>query len=109
MPDPLQPEWGASWNGQSLFLAPSLAASDRLDARKVRFGRSLLDLSASRKPDRIVIRIALRFGPPLRLRVTWGGPEAISTVLYGEEEIPVWPVSFLVKHEHEVQFLLADS
>lgn len=109
MPDLLQPEWGASWDGQSLFLAPSLTAGDRLDARKVRFGRSLIDLSASKKPDRIVIRIALRFGPPLRLRLTWGGPETISNVLYGEEEIPVGVVSFLVEREHDVQFLFADS
>jgi hypothetical protein len=109
MTDVLTAEWGASWNGKVLVLAPKFDFGRRLEVRKARFGRSLIDLVAERRTGRIIIKVALRFGPVLRLRLELSQPEQIVRVLYGEEELPPGPVSFLVDREHEVQFLTADS
>jgi hypothetical protein len=109
MTDVLPAEWGASWDGKVLVLAPKLDLGRRLEVRKARFGRSLIDLVAERRTGRTIIKVAHRFGPVVRIRLEWSQPEPIVRVLYGEEELPPGPVSFLVDREHEVQFLTAES
>lgn len=102
--------WNATWDGSLLTLAPALARDETiLEARRVRFGRTILDLCLRRRHDRIVLKIARRFGPSLAVRVRWGGPEPIEAVLIDTDPMGRQPVSFQVETEHEVQFLAAGS
>lgn len=102
--------WNATWDGSVLTLAPVLALDETiLDARRVRFGRTILDLALRRRQGRIVLKIARRFGPSLPVRASWGGPEPVDAVLIDENPMGRQPVSFQVEAEHEVQFLAADS
>jgi len=80
-----------------------------MDVTRVRVRRTVLDLSARRRPGRLVVRIARRFGPDLGVDLAWAGPEPVVSMLVDDHPLQAPAVRFVVRHEHEAQFLLAEG
>jgi hypothetical protein len=107
---PVDPAWGAAVVGGGLVLRPRFAAGTAgMEAHRVRVHRTLLDLSARRRPGLLVVRVAKRFGPDLGVDLAWGGPEPVVSVLLDDHPLNVQGVRFVACHEHEAQFLLAED
>ena len=99
--------WGAAWDGRTLSLSVT-PPSAPLELERVRFGRTLVDLRAKRRPDRIVVQIGVRFGPPIPVRIEIAGVE-VWQVLVDENPVEGGTGTLVASHEHEVQFLFASS
>jgi hypothetical protein len=107
---PVDPAWGAAVVGGGLVLRPRLeAGAAGMEARGVRVHRTLLDLSARRRPGRLVVRVARRFGPDLGVDLAWGGPESVDSVLLDDHPLEARAVRFVASGDHEAQFLLAEG
>jgi hypothetical protein len=101
------PEWGAVYEGGTLSLSIT-PSSATLALERVRFGRTLIDLRARTRPDRIVVQIGVRFGPPLPVRIEIAAVNAWQ-VLVDENPVEGGVAALVASHEHEVQFLSASS
>jgi hypothetical protein len=103
----IRPEWGAVYEGGTLSLSLT-PLSEPMSAERARFGRTLVDIRVRTRPDRIVVQLAVRFGPPLpvRLEIADGKPWL---VLVDENPVEGRSAAFVASHEHEVQFLAACS
>lgn len=106
----MDPAWGAAVVAGGLVLRPRVGAGMAgMEAHRVRVHRTLLDLSARRRPGVLIVRVAKRFGPDLGVDLAWGGPESVIAVLLDDHSLPVERVRFIACHEHEAQFLLAED
>lgn len=105
-PETLPPEWGGRWETTGLHLRPCPTPdTPSLDVPRLRCGRAILALRLRRRGDRVVLRVAKRFGPDLELTLAWGGPEAVDAVLVDEHPLGTTVARLAARHEHEVQFL----
>jgi hypothetical protein len=78
-------------------------------AEGVRIHRTLLDLGARRRPGRLVVRVAKRFGPDLGIDLAWAGPESIGGLFLDDHALGATSARFIARHEHEAQFLLSED
>lgn len=102
--------WGAEARGNGLRLRPRVEpGAPPLEASRVRVGRTLLDLSAARRPGRAVVKVARRFGPDLGITLAWDGPEPVVAVSVDDQPLGGTEVRFIARHEHEAQFLLGEA
>ena len=99
----LPPEWGAVYQGGTLSLSIAPPAGP-MALERVRFGRTLIDLRAKARADRIVVQIGVRFGPPLPVRIEIAGVQ-VWQVLVDEHAVDGVTAALVASHEHEVQFL----
>lgn len=107
---PVDPAWGAAVAAGGLVLRPRFEAGmTAMEAHRVRVHRTLLDLSARRRPGRLIVRVAKRFGPDLGVDLAWGGPESVVSVLLDDHLLDVQGVRFVACHEHEAQFFVAEG
>ena len=107
---PEDPAWGATEVAGGLVLRPRLEAGMAgMEAHRVRVHRTLLDLSARRRPGWLIVRVVKRFGPDLGVDLAWGGPESVASVLLDDHPLDVPGVRFVACHEHEAQFLLTEA
>lgn len=111
-PLPLAPElmarWGIGHDGVSgaLRLAPRIEPGEsRAACPAFRAGRTVVGLELRRRPGGVTLRIAVRFGPSLRVEVEvpGGGP---GTEVLVDGVLLVGPlVAFEARAEHEVAWL----
>jgi hypothetical protein len=87
----LEPALPAGWSGMAL--------------RRLRVGRSTLDLRLRRRPDRLVLRVRKLTGPSLLLSVGLPGTPAES-VSVDDVELAGPRARFEVAGEHEVELRL---
>jgi hypothetical protein len=102
--------WGLEPNAPdgALALAPTLPAGwDAHALRRLRIGRSLLDLEVRRRPRAVVVRIAHLFGPRLVLTVGARGVEVEGTEV-DEVALPGARARFEAYARHEIRFHLRD-
>jgi hypothetical protein len=105
--DALPAAWGALLDAAGLRLQPGFpAGATELPLTRARFGRTLLELQARRRPGQIVVRLAKRFGPDLGVSFAWGGPELIESVTIDGEPLRGTQVRFLARHAHEIHLVL---
>ena len=99
----IPPEWGAVYDGRtlSLSISPSLGT---ISLDRARFGRTVIDLRAKSRPGGLVVKLGVRFGPPLPVNVAVQGLE-VWQVLVDENTVEGTKAAFVASHEHEVQFL----
>jgi hypothetical protein len=81
----------AGWNGFAL--------------RRLRVGRSLLDLELRRRPEAVVLRVAHLFGPRMVLTASLRGQAVVGTEVDGEP-LPASRARFETHERHEVRFHL---
>ncbi len=72
---------------------------------RARFGRTIADLRAKSRPDRVVVQIGIRFGPPIPVRIELAAGK-VWQVLVDENAVSGSTAAFVASHEHEVQFLV---
>jgi hypothetical protein len=90
----------------ALTLAPILPAGwSGYALRRLRIGRSLLDLELRRRPGAIVVRTALRFGPRLVLTVDLRGV-GVETTEVDDIALAGGRARFEAYARHEIRFLL---
>jgi hypothetical protein len=90
----------------ALGVAPSLPDGWNGTAlRRLRVGRSLLDLELRRRPDAVVLRVAHLFGPRMVLTASLRGQVVDATVVDGEP-LPASRARFETHDRHEVRFHL---
>jgi len=90
----------------ALGVAPSLPAAWNGSAlRRLRVGRSLLDLELRRRPEAVVLRVAHLFGPRLVLTASLRGQMVDATEVDGEP-LPASRARFETHDRHEVRFQL---
>ena len=103
----LPAEWGAVYDGRTLSLSIARPVG-AMTLERARFGRTVMDLRAKARPGGIVVQIGVRFGPPLPVRVEVREDD-VWQVLVDENAVEGHAAAFLASHEHEVQFLAANS
>ena len=90
----------------ALALAPAVPAGwDGLALRRLRVGRTLLDVEVRRRPETIVLRAAHRFGPRLVLTVGVRGAD-VAGIEVDDVTLPGARARFEAHERHEVRFLL---
>jgi len=102
--------WGLEPNAPdgALALAPSLPAGwDGHALRRLRIGRSLLDLEVRHRPRAVVVRIAHLFGPRLVLTVGARGVQVEATDV-DDVSLPATWARFEAYARHEIRFHLQD-
>jgi len=103
----IPPEWGAVYDGRTLSLSISLPPTGTaLTVNRIRAGRTVLDLRARARPERVVVQIGVRFGPPLPIHLELSGPWEVQQVLVDENAVDGRSAALVASHEHEVQFLV---
>ena len=103
LPEPLRLAWGLRLSEGVLEICPDPSRPGLPAVRRLRCGRTLIDLALRSRPGRCSIRLARRFGPPLPVRVRLSGPEPVQ-VTVDEHPVERGEVSLLVEGEHEVAF-----
>ena len=73
--------------------------------RRLRVGRTLLDLEVRRRPDALVLRVAHLFGPRLVLTVGVRGPDVEATEV-DDVMLPGAHARFETHDRHQIRFLL---
>ncbi|MGH7514789.1 MAG: hypothetical protein ACREOQ_17930 [Gemmatimonadales bacterium] len=90
----------------ALGVAPSLPSGwQGFALRRLRVGRSLLDLEIRRRPEAVVLRVAHLFGPRLVLTASLRGQVVDATEVDGEP-LPASRARFETHDRHEVRFHL---
>jgi hypothetical protein len=90
----------------ALGVAPSLPAGwNGFALRRLRVGRSLLDLELRRRPEAVVLRVAHLFGPRMVLTTSLRGQVVDATEVDGEP-LPASRARFETHDRHEVRFHL---
>jgi hypothetical protein len=97
-------EWGVVYDGHTLRLSITPSATPML-LERARFGRTVADLRAKTRPDRVVVQVGIRFGPPIPIQIELTKGE-VWQVLVDENAIDGATAAFVASHEHEVQFLM---
>jgi hypothetical protein len=93
-----------------LVLRPRLAEGvEAMTAERVRIHRTLVDLAARRRPGRLVVRVAKRYGPDLGVDLALAGPESVVSLLLDDHPLGAPTARFIACGEHEAQFLLAEE
>jgi hypothetical protein len=87
----ISPALPAGWNGCAL--------------RRLRVGRSLVDLDLTRRPETVVLRVTHVFGPRMVLTASLRGQAVDSTEVDGEP-LPASRARFETHDRHEVRFHL---
>jgi len=100
----MPPEWGAAYDGRTLSISITPPAAS-MSVDRARFGRTVADLRVKSRPDRVVIQVGIRFGPPLPIHVELARGE-VWQVLVDENAVSGTAAAFVASHEHEVQLLL---
>ena len=102
--------WGLEPNAPdgALALAPTVPPGwDGFALRRLRIGRSLLDLEVRRRPRALVVRAAHLFGPRLVLTVGARGVDVAGTDV-DDVALPGAWARFEAHDRHEVRFHLRD-
>jgi hypothetical protein len=102
--------WGLEPNApdDALALVPALPAGwDGFALRRLRIGRSRLDLEVRRRPRAVVVRVAHLFGPRLVLTVGVRGVDVEGTEV-DDVALPGARARFETHDRHEVRFLLRE-
>jgi len=102
--------WGLEPNAPdgAVALAPTLPAGwDGHALRRLRIGRSLLDLEVRRRPRALVVRVAHLFGPRLVLTVGSRGV-AVEATDVDDVTLPATWARFEAYARHEIRFHLRD-
>jgi hypothetical protein len=88
----------------ALSVAPALPSGwNGFALRRLRVGRSLLDLEVRRRPQAVVLRVGHLFGPRLVLTVGLRGVEVESTEV-DDVALSAARVRFETHDRHEVRF-----
>lgn len=102
------PLWGITPLAQCerLVLAPSLpAAWNDMAIRRLRIGRTALDLRLRRRPSTVQLTVDVRAGPPLRVSVR-PRISGITSVTIDDVTLPTAHAAFEARSRHELAFLL---
>ena len=99
--------WGVVPNAaeESLTVAPWLPPQwNRMSLRRLRVGRTVLDLELRRRPGQLIARVARQFGPGLQLRLAPRLEPAPVSVTVDDVPLGGTSAQFQVRDEHEVIF-----
>ena len=78
----------------------------RLVARRLRVGRTLVDLDIRAKAEWVTVRLAVMFGPPIAVALGLPGHFGVARVAVDEVPLPTPRAVFTAAGEHEVTLYL---
>ena len=90
---------------ESVLVAPWLPPDwARMSIRRLRIGRTVLDLELRRRPGQLIARVARSFGPGLQLKLAPRSAAAPLRVMVDDIELGGTSAQFQVRDQHEVIF-----
>jgi glycogen debranching enzyme len=90
---------------ESLTISPWLPPDwPRMSLRRLRVGRTVLDIELRRRPGQLIARVARSFGPGLQLRLTPRTAALPRSILVDDVELGGSGAQFQVRDQHEVIF-----
>jgi hypothetical protein len=90
---------------ESVSISPWLPPQwSRMSLRRLRVGRTVLDLELRRRPGQLLVRVARRFGPGLQLKLAPRLEITPQSILIDDVEVGGTSVQFQVRDQHEVIF-----
>jgi len=101
-------QWGIGYDAARgiLSLAPRIVSGTRVaECPPFRAGRSVVALGLRARPSTVALRVAITFGPPIRVEVHLPGAPADVAVLVDEVPLQGPLVAFEARGEHEIAWL----
>jgi len=99
--------WGVVPNAaeESVSISPWLSPQwPRMSLRRLRVGRTVLDVELRRRPGQLIARIARTFGPGLQFRLAPRMETAPQSILVDDVQLSGAIAQFQVRDQHEVIF-----
>jgi len=100
--------WGITYDGGrgTLRLSPRVEPGQpRAECPAFRAGRSVIGLALRQQRHGVILRVVVRFGPPLRVEAALSGAGLAGQVLVDEVPVAGSDVAFEARGEHEIAWL----